>query len=103
MAIVGEGTPLPVDTARKLLVTGPYGYVRNPLVIATTGQSVAIGLALGSVPVLSYAFAILAGWYFFVRRAEERYLEQQFGKSWHDYKRRFERFVRDCDCTAHAK
>lgn len=30
MAIEGKGTPLPLDTARELVVKGPYKYVRTP-------------------------------------------------------------------------
>ncbi|MCW3100532.1 MAG: hypothetical protein JWL77_6150 [Chthonomonadaceae bacterium] len=30
----GFGTPLPLDPPRKLVLTGPYAYVRNPMMIA---------------------------------------------------------------------
>ncbi len=33
-AYPGFGTPLPLDPPRKLVVTGPYAYVRNPMQIA---------------------------------------------------------------------
>lgn len=29
----GRGTPLPLDTARDLVVSGPYRHVRNPMAI----------------------------------------------------------------------
>ena len=30
MALRGRGTPLPTDAARRLVVSGPYRFVRNP-------------------------------------------------------------------------
>jgi protein-S-isoprenylcysteine O-methyltransferase Ste14 len=87
LAVAGRGTPLPVDEARRLVVTGPYAFVRNPLVIAAIGQGTAIGLAFGSVPVLLYVVAGTVWWYFFVRRREEAHLRETFGKRWLDYSR----------------
>lgn len=87
LAIAGAGTPAPFDTARDLVVTGPYAFVRHPLVIAAGGQGVAIGLALGSVPVLAFVVLSIAFWYFVVRRPEERNLEQRFGDAWRRYAR----------------
>jgi len=85
LAISGHGTPAPFDTARTFVVGGPYAYVRNPLVIAATGQGVAIGLALGSVPVLAYFATSLIVWYYAIRPGEERDLATRFGESWRAY------------------
>lgn len=86
LAIEGRGTLLPMDEARRLVVTGPYAFVRNPLMISAVGQGTAIGLAFGSVPVLLYV-AIAAAWgYFFARPREEAHLHDHFGKRWLDYR-----------------
>ena len=85
LAVVGQGTPAPFDTVRRLVTRGPYAYVRNPLVIAAIGLGVAIGVVLGSVPVLVYITLSLLIWYAFVRPAEERDLAARFGDSWADY------------------
>jgi len=85
LAIVGEGTPLPFNTARKLVVSGPYAYIRNPLIVATGGQGVALGMTLGSIPVLLYVTIALTLWYFLVRPGEERDLEKRFGEAWRSY------------------
>jgi protein-S-isoprenylcysteine O-methyltransferase Ste14 len=85
LAIAGRGTPAPFDSAPELVTTGPYAYVRHPIVAAATGQGVAIGVALGSVPVLMYVTTAFVVWYFGVRRAEERHLAERFGRQWGDY------------------
>jgi protein-S-isoprenylcysteine O-methyltransferase Ste14 len=85
LAVVGQGTPAPFDTPRRLVTSGPYAYVRNPLVIAAIGLGVAIGVVLGSVPVLAYITLSLLIWYAVVRPAEERDLARRFGESWSDY------------------
>jgi protein-S-isoprenylcysteine O-methyltransferase Ste14 len=87
LAIAGRGTPLPMDEARRLVVTGPYAHVRNPLVISLLGQGTAFGLAMGSVPVLLYVAALAAWLCVRVRRREERHLAKRFGKAWTDYSR----------------
>ena len=39
-AIHGDGTPLPIDPPRKLVVEGPYRVVRNPMYWAIVFRSV---------------------------------------------------------------
>ena len=56
MALIGEGTPLPAETARKLVVAGPYRYVRNPMAVAGVIQTASIGLLFGS-----WMVVVLAG------------------------------------------
>jgi protein-S-isoprenylcysteine O-methyltransferase Ste14 len=87
IAISGRGTPLPVDEARRLVVTGPYAYVRNPQGIAFMGQGTAIVLALGSYPVMVYILAFGLWLYFYARPREERHLRQRYGKAWLAYER----------------
>lgn len=86
LAVVGAGTPVPFDTARNFVVSGPYAYIRNPLVAAALGQGVAIGITLGSVPVLACFVTSFVVWHFLIRPAEERDLERRFGSAWRDYK-----------------
>lgn len=86
VAIAGRGTPLPIDEARRLVTTGPYAYVRNPLAIATMAQGTAIVLALGSFPVMIYV-AVFGLWlYFYARPREERHLEERYGERWREYR-----------------
>ena len=87
LASRGEGTPLPLDAPRRLVVAGPYAWVRNPMAIAGLGQGVAVGVWFGSAWVLAYSVVGGVLWNFFVRPIEERYMLEEFGAQFEDYRR----------------
>lgn len=87
MATRGAGTPLPTATAPRLVVTGPYRFVRNPMALAGIGQGIAVAWYLGSYPVIAYALAGAIVWHVFVRPVEERDLAERFGESYRRYRR----------------
>lgn len=78
MARSGDGTPLPFDAPNRLVVEGPYAYLRNPMIVAGMGQGTAVGLGAGSFAVLGYV--VFGGfiWHFLVRPAEEADLLKLF-------------------------
>jgi protein-S-isoprenylcysteine O-methyltransferase Ste14 len=82
----GRGTPLPLDTARDLVVSGPYRYVRNPMAIFGFGQGLAVGLWLGSPAVLAYTAVGMLVWQWLARPWEEADLEARFGSRYLRYK-----------------
>lgn len=86
MAKVGRGTPLPTECAPRLVVTGPYRFVRNPMAAAGIGQGVGVALMLGSYAVLVYALAGALVWHYGARPAEERDLEARFGEPYVVYR-----------------
>lgn len=51
----GDGTPLPLDQTNKLVVSGPYSYVRNPMAIASIVQGISVSVIFHSIPILAYA------------------------------------------------
>ena len=55
MVRFGEGTPLPLDQTNRLVRSGPYATIRNPMAVAGIGQVVGIAIVLGSLPVFLYA------------------------------------------------
>lgn len=85
MALAGRGTPLPTDCPRRLVITGPYAYVRNPMAIAGLTQGAAVGLLLGSTGVLIYVVVGGLLWNGLVRPVEEAHLKHLFGQSFIDY------------------
>src|SRR5579871_2092007 len=86
MAVQGNGTPLPLDCTRELVVAGPYRYIRNPMVIAGLGQGIAVGIFLGSPATIAYALLGGPVWHLFVRPWEEADLERRFGLPYTQYR-----------------
>jgi protein-S-isoprenylcysteine O-methyltransferase Ste14/predicted DCC family thiol-disulfide oxidoreductase YuxK len=88
MAVRGEGTPLPFDCPRRLVIAGPYRHVRNPMAVAILAQALGVALVLGSPLVLLYALALAAFDEFLYRPAEEADLERRFGDAYRTYRLR---------------
>jgi len=86
MATRGDGTPLPTATAPRLLIVGPYKYVRNPMALAGIVQGIAVGWYLGSYSVIAYSLAGAIVWHTAVRPVEERDLSERFGESYYRYR-----------------
>lgn len=87
MSLIGRGTPLPLDCPQKLVVRGPYRWVRNPMAVAGIGQGISVGLIMGSISVIAYSLAGGFIWHYFVRPSEEADLEHRFGDAFSEYKR----------------
>lgn len=85
MATIGRGTPLPVDCAPTLVVSGVYRYVRNPMAIGGLGQGLSVGVGMGSIAVILYVFVGMMIWNYFVRPVEEKDLALRFGEPYRDY------------------
>ena len=84
----GEGTPLPLDQTNKLVISGPYQYVRNPMAIAGIGQGVAVSIIFQSLPILVYSLLGALVWHLAVRPFEERDMVKRFGESYVQYRER---------------
>jgi protein-S-isoprenylcysteine O-methyltransferase Ste14 len=86
MAVAGAGTPLPLDCPSRLVIAGPYRYIRNPMVVAGLAQGLGVGLFLGSWPVIGYALCGAPVWNLLVRPWEERDLVGRFGSDYEQYR-----------------
>jgi protein-S-isoprenylcysteine O-methyltransferase Ste14 len=82
----GGGTPLPLDATKQLVITGPYGHMRNPMVVTALGQGIGIALFLGSVGVIVYTIAGVMFWNLVLRPLEEADLAAQFGREYDHYR-----------------
>ncbi|MEC8558418.1 MAG: isoprenylcysteine carboxylmethyltransferase family protein [Planctomycetota bacterium] len=82
----GDGTPPQMDQTNKLVVSGPYRFVRNPKAIAGIGQGISIAIAFWSLPVLVYSLLGVAVWHFAVRPCEERDMLTRFGEPYRQYR-----------------
>ncbi|MBM7026691.1 methyltransferase family protein [Clavibacter zhangzhiyongii] len=86
MSTRGGGTPLPAATATRLVIAGPYRFVRNPMALAGVTQAAAVGLMLGSWLVIAYAVIGSSLWNHIVRPGEEADLEARFGDPFRRYR-----------------
>jgi protein-S-isoprenylcysteine O-methyltransferase Ste14 len=85
MSKTGEGTPLPLDHAKKLVFRGPYAFVRNPMAVSGIGQGLAVALLLGSGFVALYALMGSLIWQLVFRPLEEDDLRARFGSDYEKY------------------
>ena len=85
MSSVGQGTPLPLDHAKKLVVRGPYAFVRNPMAVSGVGQGLMVALFLGSPLVALYALMGSLVWQLIFRPLEEDELRSRFGAEYESY------------------
>ena len=84
----GDGTPLPSAMPNRLVISGPYRFVRNPMALAGIAQGVAVGMLLGSWLVVLYALGGSLVWNHLIRPHEEADLERRFGPEYEDYRER---------------
>lgn len=74
----GRGTPAPILPPERLVVSGFYRYVRNPMYVAVTAMTLGQALVFASPLLLAYAAALLALFHAFVRLYEEPALSRKF-------------------------
>ncbi|MFB6610264.1 methyltransferase family protein [Agromyces sp. NPDC056379] len=86
MSARGGGTPLPAAMPNRLVIAGPYRFVRNPMAISGIVQGVAVGLMLTSWLVVVYAIAGSLLWNYVIRPLEESDLEARFGEEFRRYR-----------------
>ena len=85
-ALRGLGTPAPVYPTRRLVVTGLYRNVRNPMYVAVTAIIVGQALLLGRPDLLEYAIAVWLAFHLFVLLYEEPTLSAKYGPEYAAYR-----------------
>lgn len=89
---VGRGTPAPFDPPRRLVIRGPYRFVRNPMYLGAGLALAGAALFYQSVPLLGYAGVFLLITHLFVVLYEEPTLRQTFEQDYEVYCRRVGRW-----------
>lgn len=84
-AVRGRGTPAPWDPPKRLVVTGPYRYVRNPMYVASLILLAGEALLFGSSGVAIYAAVVWLAYHLRVVLYEEPALRSQFGSEYDGY------------------
>jgi protein-S-isoprenylcysteine O-methyltransferase Ste14 len=84
-AFIGKGTPAPFDPPRRLVIRGPYRFVRNPMYIGAGLALAGAALFYQSSSLLLYAGLFLLGTHLFVILYEEPILRRNFGDDYKEY------------------
>jgi len=91
--IRARGTPVPVSPPPKLVTTGPYRFVRNPMLSGIFIQVFGLGIALGSLSltlIFTPLFIIINVWE--LKKIEEPELLKRLGEPYTEYKKRVPMF-----------
>ena len=89
---IGRGTPAPFDPPRRLVVRGPYRWVRNPMYLGAGIALIGAALYYNSLPLFAYGAAFLLAMHLFVVLYEEPVLTRMFGHEYEEYCRRVGRW-----------
>jgi protein-S-isoprenylcysteine O-methyltransferase Ste14 len=89
-----RGTPVPFNPPPKLITTGLYAYVRNPMLLGMFIFMLGLGVLFGS---LSLIFIFTPLFIFinvlYLKAIEEKELEKKFGREYLEYKKRVPMFI----------
>ncbi len=91
-ATIGRGTPAPFDPPRRLVIRGPYRFVRNPMYIGAGLALASAALFYESLPLLGYAALFFLATHVFVVDYEEPTLRRTFGQEYEAYCRQVRRW-----------
>jgi protein-S-isoprenylcysteine O-methyltransferase Ste14 len=91
-AVTGRGTPAPFDPPRKLVVSGPYAYVRNPMYLGADLALAGAATFYETVALWLFLLGFLAVTHVFVILYEEPTLKGLFGESYGEYAARVDRW-----------
>jgi protein-S-isoprenylcysteine O-methyltransferase Ste14 len=89
---IGRGTPAPFDPPRRLVIQGPYRFVRNPMYIGAGLALAGAALFYESLPLLGYTGLFFLATHIFVVWYEEPTLRRTFGQEYEAYCREVRRW-----------
>jgi protein-S-isoprenylcysteine O-methyltransferase Ste14 len=92
-AAVGRGTPGPWDAPSRVVATGPYRWVRNPIYIGALLVVLGEAWLFLSLPLVVYAGIMAVCFHLFVIGSEERTLGRRFGSSYQQYRQTVPRWI----------
>ena len=85
----GNGSPAPIAPTRNLVITGAYGWCRNPIELGTDIYFLALGTFFDSLT--TGIFCLLFGLFLgtgYIKLIEEKEMELRFGLPYRDYLKR---------------
>jgi protein-S-isoprenylcysteine O-methyltransferase Ste14 len=92
-ARIGIGTPAPWDPPRRLVVQGPYRYVRNPMITGVMAVLLGEAVVLGRPSLLIWFAAFVAINHVYFILVEEPGLIRRYGDEYREYKSEVPRWI----------
>jgi protein-S-isoprenylcysteine O-methyltransferase Ste14 len=92
-ALEGLGTPAPIAPTQRLVVTGLYRYVRNPIYIAVVAVIFGQALLFGDWRLLWYGALLWLAFHLFVVMYEEPTLKESFGAEYEAFRINVPRWI----------
>ncbi|MFZ0852059.1 MAG: isoprenylcysteine carboxylmethyltransferase family protein [Hyphomicrobiaceae bacterium] len=92
-ALQGLGTPAPVAPPQKLVVTGLYRYVRNPMYVSVLAIVLGQALLFGDWRLMVYAALFWLACHAYVILYEERTLQRKFGAEYDAFRAMVPRWI----------
>src|SRR6202162_5080931 len=92
-ALEGLGTPAPIAPPQKLVVTGLYRYVRNPIYIAVVAVIFGQALLFGDWRLLWYGALLWLFFHVWVVMIEEPTLKETFGTEYESFRTNVPRWI----------
>jgi len=92
-ALQGGGTPAPVAPPQRLVVSGLYRHVRNPIYVSVLAVILGQTLLFGDLRLLALGALLWAAFHFFVVVYEEPTLLRTFGAEYEDFRANVPRWL----------
>ncbi len=89
----GRGTPAPVYPTERLVVTGLYRHVRNPMYVGVVALVLGQALMFGETDLLVYAAVLWLGFHLFVLLYEEPTLRARYGPEYEAFRQAVPRWI----------
>ena len=82
----GEGTPAPWKPVNNFIISGPYSYVRNPMIVGVVILLLFESVFFSSIPFLFWSIVFFIANIFYFKLIEEKQLVRRFGQDYEKYK-----------------
>jgi protein-S-isoprenylcysteine O-methyltransferase Ste14 len=92
-ALQGFGTPAPIAPPTRLVVTGLYRYVRNPMYVGVCALILGQAFLLGDTRLIEYGLLVWMGFHLWVLAYEEPTLRSSFPDDYSEYCRNVSRWI----------
>ena len=85
--------PNPTTQSNKLITTGIYKYIRNPMYLALVVFQIGLGISLSFLHISLMSIFTMITLHYFVIKREETYLKKLFGVDYESYKTKSRRWI----------